>query len=65
MEKKFKIVAKDNYDRENVSDYVVAENMNSYWAKKIFEHLEKLNSEYNETYLVLVPQEQMIYKFEP
>ena len=53
-----KIIGKDNYNRENVSDYLVAENVNWYYGKKI---VELLNRNVSSTFYEAVEDDYKLY----
>lgn len=65
MEKKYKIIGKSNFDLENVSDYLIADNLNGYYGKKIVKFLQDITTEYDDYYPVLVDQDNELYVWEP
>lgn len=61
-----KIIAKDNFNRETVSDYIVCENVNHYYGNKILEFLkDKFESPGSDKVFHLVEDNHKLYKFEP
>lgn len=60
-----KIIGCSNYDLENVSDILIAENVNVYYGKKIIEFLQTDTSEHDMYYPKLVEDSYKLYKFEP
>lgn len=59
-----KIVLIDNYNRENVSDVLIAENVKEYWGKKIVKLLNDKEGENSENYFELKDDNYKLYKFE-
>jgi hypothetical protein len=58
-----KIIGVDNYDRENVSDILVAENVNEYYSKLI---VKKLNVGGDESrFYKAVNDDYALYVFDP
>lgn len=61
-----KIVQSDNYDRDDVSEQLIAENVPEYWASKI---VELLNDRYSgsETafYCSVKPDDHKLFIWEP
>ena len=53
-----KIIAKDNYDRETISDYLVAENLNDYYGKMI---TNLLNRTASDTFYEAVEDDYKLY----
>lgn len=53
-----KIVGKDNYNRETVSDVLVAENVKEHYGKRIVKFLNERNSN---TYYELVEDDYKLY----
>ena len=61
-----KIVCKDNFDSETVSDMLVASDLNEYFGKLILEFLlDKHTSDYGPDYYQLVPDDYELYTYEP
>ena len=60
-----KIVQFDNFDRDHISDVLVAENVPEIYAKIICEFLiEKHSSEVCGEYFKVVPDDYELYEFE-
>ena len=58
-----KIVGKDNFNRDNVSEFVLCENVkNEYLAKKI---CDALNLDDGDWFFVIRPDDALIYTWEP
>jgi len=65
MNKKYKIIGKSNFDLDNVSDILIADNLNKYYGEKIVKYLQD-NTRDNDTYFPrLVEQDYKLYKWEP
>ncbi len=61
-----KIIRVDNMNREHISDSLVAENVNEWYAKKIIEFLNKrFSGDYAPDYFRAVPDDHKLYEFEP
>jgi hypothetical protein len=60
-----KIICKDNYDREHVSDTLVCENVNEYYANHITKLLNEKEGDHSPDYYRAVPDDHKLYKFEP
>jgi len=61
-----KIVQTDNFDRENVSETLIAENVPEFYAKLILEFLiDKHTSERGLNYYKIVEDDYKLYVFEP
>ena len=53
-------------DREHVSDSIVAENVNEWYAKKIVEFLnERFSGNHAPDYFRAIPDDHKLYEFEP
>lgn len=60
-----KIVATDNYDRETVSEWVVADNIsNEYFGNIMVNALNERQGDPN-WFMKLVPDDYELYKFNP
>ena len=58
-----KIIQVDNFDRDSVSDTLVAENANEYYGKAIVEFLiDKFSGDTSSSYFRLVPDDYKLYK---
>ncbi len=60
-----KIICKDNFDRETVSDFLVAENVHSHIGNRIVTLLNQAEGETSPNHFVLVPDDYKLYKWEP
>ena len=60
-----KVIKKDNYDRENVSDVLVCENCTNTYAERITDLLNKLEGEDSPDYYKAVPDDYKLYRYEP
>lgn len=61
-----KIIKVDNFDRENVSDTLVAENVNDFFGKLFVDLLnDKFSGGTSPDYFKLAPDDYKLYKFEP
>ncbi len=64
--RKMKIIKIDNFDRGNISDEVVAENVNLYYGPKIVRFLnDNFSGETVDIYFRLVKDDHILFKFEP
>lgn len=59
-----KIIAIDNFNRENVDDILVAENVNRYYGKLIVDLLNQKFSVNYDWFYKLVDDDYKLYKFE-
>ncbi len=59
-----KIIAIDNFNRENVDDMLVAENVNRYYGKLIVDLLNQKFSVNYDWFYKLVDDDYKLYKFE-
>ncbi len=59
-----KIIAIDNFSRENVDDMLVAENVNRYYGKLIVDLLNQKFSVNHDWFYKLVVDDYKLYKFE-
>lgn len=59
-----KIIAVDNYARENVSDTLVAENVNSYYAPVIAKYLND-DPRHEDSFYKAVEDDYTLYTWEP
>ena len=57
-----KIIAIDDYDRENVSDLLVCENVHEYFGEDI---VKLLNTKPGQNFFKLVSNDAKLYKVEP
>ena len=53
-----KLIGRDNFCRDTVSDFLIAENVNEYYGKLI---MKTLNTDYSNTYIVLVEDDYVLY----
>jgi hypothetical protein len=60
-----KIIRVDNFDREDISDVLVAENVHEYYGKRLVAFLnEEFSGEHSPDYYRLVEDDHVLYKFE-
>lgn len=57
-----KIICKDNFDRENIADTVVCENINEYYGELIVDFLNKKGGENSPDYYKLVENNYRLWK---
>ena len=60
-----KIVAKSNFDLDNFSEYVIAENLNTYYGKLILEFLQSKVTDGCSVWPVLVDDSYVPFVWEP
>ena len=61
-----KIIGMDNFNREHISDILIAENVSDYWAQRIVKHLnEKYDGEHSPHFFKTITDHEKPYKFEP
>lgn len=60
-----KIIAKDNFDRDYIDEYLLCENINSYHGKRIVEFLNSRSHDNSPHYFELKEDDYELYKFEP
>jgi len=61
-----KIICVDNFNREHISDLLVAENVSIFYGEKIVEFLNKtFSGDSAVDYFRLVKDDTKIYKFRP
>jgi hypothetical protein len=60
-----KIICVDNFDREHVSDELVCENVNSYYAKTIVATLNAREHKNSANYYKAVPDDHILYVYDP
>ena len=61
-----KIVKIDNYNRESISDVLIAENVPSSYAETIVTMLnQKFGGRYSSRFYVVKPNDYKLYKFDP
>ena len=61
-----KIIRTDNFDRESVSEYVVAENLSPFWGETILRvMIENLTSDNEPDWFKLVEDDYQLYEFDP
>lgn len=60
-----KIICTDNYARETISERVVAENVNSYYADLIVQLLNDRAGEHSQDFYVAQPDDYKPYVFQP
>lgn len=58
-----KIVGVDNFNRDNVSDFLVCENVDEYWAEIICEELNnKLSGETSREFFMVKEDDYKLYE---
>lgn len=60
-----KIIVVDNYNREHVSDILVAGTVSKYFAELIVNKLNASEGEHSDTYYKAVPDDYVLYVFDP
>ncbi len=60
-----RVIMTDNFDRENVSDSIVAENLNEFYAELIAKLLNGKGDDYTQEYYKAVADDYKLYQFEP
>ena len=61
-----KIIMVDNFNRENVSDTLIAENVSEYFGKKIVKYLNNtFSGDTSPDYFKLVTNDYKLFTFEP
>jgi hypothetical protein len=61
-----KIICVDNFDRENVSDQLVAENVPKHYAEFLVEKLnDKFSGSSSSSFFRVVPDDHILFVFEP
>lgn len=61
-----KIVQRDNFDRENISESLIAENVPLFWAEKIVTFLnDEFSGPESPFYCAAKPDDYKLYVFEP
>jgi hypothetical protein len=60
-----KIIIRDNFGRDEVSDRLVCENVTEIMGKHIVKLLNKAEPENSPSYFALVPDNYELHKFEP
>ena len=58
-----KIISVDNFNRDEVSDKLIAENVNNYYGNEIVKFLNK-EDENSEDFYKLVENDHKLYKYE-
>ena len=64
MEKRYKIIAVDNYDRETISDTLIADNVHELFGKEIVDKLNDKNPN-GSWFFRLVPLSHKLFIYEP
>lgn len=59
-----KIIGRDNYNRDNVSDVLIAEGLNEHYAEEIAELLND-HGRNPDRYYKAVADDHVLYKWEP
>lgn len=64
MDKKYKIIGVSNFCLDNVSDILIADNLNKYYGERIVEFLHNQMRSDDTYYPKLVEQDYKLYKWE-
>jgi hypothetical protein len=60
-----KIICKDNFDREHVSDKLIAENVDAVYAYRIAKLLNESEGESSSHFYLAVSDDYVLYTFNP
>lgn len=61
-----KIIKVDNYDRENVSDVLICENINDFYGRQVVEDLiARWGGDNTPNHFKLVPDDHKLHIYEP
>lgn len=60
-----KVIGSCNFSKDTVSDILVCSGVNEYYGDRIVEALNKENGDYGPTYYRLVPDDHVLYEWEP
>ncbi len=60
-----KIIRVDNFDRNYISDGLIAENVNEFFAKLIVKLLNKHTGEHSQDYFKAVSDDHKLYVYDP
>lgn len=60
-----KIIGRDNFDRDSVSDILIAENVHEAWAERIVTFLNGSNGYTGPWYCQVVDDSYQLYNWEP
>lgn len=60
-----KIIASDNFARDNVSDYLVCSDVSEHYGTRFVEMLNRESGEHGPRYYRLVPDDHVLYTWEP
>jgi hypothetical protein len=60
-----KIIARDNFDRDNVDDILIVENVEESYAKKFVERLNEEVTEGSDYFYVMVDNDFKLKEFAP
>lgn len=60
-----KIIVKDNFDRESVSDRLIAENVSEHWAERIVDAMNAREHEHSPDFFKAVPDDYELYVYDP
>lgn len=64
-QKKYKIIGISNFDLDNVSDILIADNLNHYYGNLIVRYLQDITRDDDTYYPKIVDQNYELYKWEP
>ncbi len=62
---RFKVIAVDNYNRENRNDMLICENVNQWYGNVIVKALQDKEGAHSDNFYKLVPMDYKLYVFEP
>jgi hypothetical protein len=60
-----KIIARDNRDRDYISDKLIAENLSQKDAETVLDALNKGASDSSDWFFEIVPDDHKLYKYSP
>lgn len=60
-----KIVGKDNFDREHISEHLVCTDVNRYYGKLIVTYLNFMGGDHSPNFYTLVEDDYVLYEFKP
>jgi hypothetical protein len=60
-----KVIGTDNFSRDSVSDFLVCTNVCEFYGEMIVNMLNKNNGDNGPTFYRLVPDDHVLYEWEP
>lgn len=60
-----KIIGTSNFDRDSVSDILIAENVHEYWADKFVKMMNTKSGKYSTYFYQVKPDNYKLYEWEP